>query len=179
MSNLAAKHVQLEDTFADMVDRWRTAQIIPSDSTVASSPGLKLRTLTAQASSRTQLVKLSLEVSLHQHLQSEPGGKDLTLHPTRTGEWTRCRNWTFLLCPAKLEATRGLIRPSNTPLKVKDVVNSLKVLVILVVSFKILPVTKALQCLCSNLYIYSSFLFLFFCSASNNKHPFLTLAQCC
>lgn len=55
----------------------------------------------------------------------------------------------------------------------------LKVLVILVVSFKILPVTKALQCLCSNLYIYSSFLFLFFCSASNKKHPFLTLAQFC
>lgn len=83
VSNLAAKHVQLEDTFADMVDRWRIAQIILS---VASSPGLKLRTLTAQASSRTQIVNLSLDVSLHQRLQRELGGKDPRLHPTRTGE---------------------------------------------------------------------------------------------
>lgn len=35
-SKLAAKQVQLEDTLADVGDRWRIAQTILFDSTVAS-----------------------------------------------------------------------------------------------------------------------------------------------
>lgn len=73
VSNLAAKQVQLEDTFAHVVDRWPRP--------------------------------------LHHRLRSDVGGKGPTR--TRASEWTRCRNWTFVLCPAKLEAARGLSRPEG------------------------------------------------------------------
>lgn len=88
VSNLAAKHVQLEDTFADMVDRWRIAQIILSDSTVFFLTWSEIT-----HAHRAGVLKTCPSLSLHHHLLGELGGKDPTLHPPRTGEWTRCRNW--------------------------------------------------------------------------------------